>query len=99
MEATVILKQFLEKIEHDPRIRTTHIAVYMALYRHWIQSDHPAFIRVKSKQLMPQAKVSSSATWHSAIRALDEYGYILYQPNFNRMSCSKVMMQGFSTAP
>ena len=98
MEATDILKQFLEKIEHDPRIRTTHIAVYMALYQQWVLSNHPAFISVKSKQLMPLAKVSSSATWHNAIRSLDEYGYIRYRPNFNRMSCSKVMMLDFSAA-
>ncbi|NRF41096.1 hypothetical protein [Pedobacter foliorum] len=94
METAAILKQFLEKVKDDPRIRTTHIAVYMALYQHWIEGNCPTFILVKSQQLMPLAKVSSSATWHSAIRALDEYGYICYQPSFNRMTSSKVMMLG-----
>ncbi|ETZ24151.1 hypothetical protein N824_16560 [Pedobacter sp. V48] len=89
----------MEKIEHDPRIRATHIAVYMALYQQWVLGNKPVFIGIKSKQLMPQAKVSSSATWRNAIRALDEYGYIRYQPNFNRMSCSKVMILDFSSAP
>ena len=86
------LRQFLDGITHDHRIRPTHIAVYMALYQHWIQNNFPVFLLVKSRELMPLAKVSSSATWHSAIRELDAYGYICYMPNFNKMSNSKVML-------
>lgn len=92
MEKLKPLADFLEKIERDSRIRTTHIAVYITLYQNWITNDCPEQILVSSKLLMPLAKISSNATWHKAIRGLHEYGYIKYCPTFNKMDKSKAII-------
>ena len=92
MEKLKPLEDFLEKIDSDSRIRMTHIAVYVTLYQNWIANDCPEQILVSSKLMMPLAKISSSATWHRAIRGLHEYGYIKYCPTFNKMKSSEVYL-------
>ncbi|MES2457573.1 MAG: hypothetical protein V4594_18595 [Bacteroidota bacterium] len=86
------LLQFLEHMQTDPRIRTTHIAAYMALYQLWLTQGCPECLEVKGKVHMHLAKISSSATWHRAIRFLNEFGYILYCPTFNKMASTVVYM-------
>lgn len=90
MNALTALKLFLNRVENDPRIRSTHISAYMALYQEWLSKGCPPTFDVTRHKLMALAKISSSATWHRAIRALDEYGYINYTPTFNKMKKSTV---------
>ena len=92
MEKLKPLEDFLERIENDSRIRMTHIAVYITLYQNWITNDCPEQILVTSKIMMQLAKISSSATWHRAIKGLHEYGYIEYKPTFNKMEKSKAII-------
>jgi hypothetical protein len=92
MEPIKPLAQFLKKMQSDPRIRTTHIAAYMALYQLWLNQGCPESIEIKGKQVMHLAKISSSATWHRAVRFLSTYGYILYRPTFNKMASTIVQI-------
>jgi len=39
---------------------------------------------------MELAKISGVATYHKTIRELHEYGYIKYQPSYNRFSRSRI---------
>lgn len=91
--ALELLERFLINIERDSRIRAIHIAAYLALYRQWLTKGCPPSFDISAKQLMELAKISSCATWHSAIRGLDNYGYISYVPSFNKMISSKVSFQ------
>ena len=95
MEAINPLHHFLKAINNDHRVNTKHIAVYMTLYKLWLEKKCSNPIEIVSHKVMKAAKISSSSTWHKTIRSLDEYGYIRYEPTFNRMRCSKVYLIDF----
>lgn len=92
MQSLKPLSDFMTRIEKDPRIRVTHMAVYMALYQHWILNECDGPVVFVGRDMMFASKISSSVTYHKAIRALNEYGYIRYEPSFNRKGGSKVFM-------
>jgi len=81
---------FLSGIERDPRIRSTHVSLYMALFQQWVKNKGENPIPIVSQDLMFTAKISSSATYHKTLRGLHEYGYINYNPSFNKMKRSTV---------
>lgn len=84
------LSSFLEAVSHDPRISSTHIGVYAALlhFRNKYCLDDP--IKVFSHQIMPLARISSAATYFKCVKALDEYGYLRYEPSYKNKEGSKI---------
>jgi hypothetical protein len=42
---------------------------------------------------MKLAKISGVATYHKSIRELDEYGYIRYEPSYNRYKRSVIYLK------
>ena len=92
MQQLKLLSNFFIAIEKDPRISITHIGVYAALCQHWKEQDglHP--MEVFSHQIMRIAKISSAVTYHKSIKELNAYGYIKYEPSFNKHQGSKVYL-------
>ena len=90
MEFLKPLSDFFSAIEDDPRISITHIGIYAALLQYWSehQSENP--VQVFSYQIMRIAKLSSAITYHKRVKELSEYGYIKYEPSFNRKKGSKI---------
>nr|WP_294897206.1 hypothetical protein [uncultured Pedobacter sp.] len=86
------LRNFLEGIKDDKRIRTTHSAVFLTLYGLWLENDGQNPIPVKKKEAMAKAKIISQMTWHRTIIELNEYGYVDYQPTYNRTRVSTVSL-------
>lgn len=86
------LRTFLKGIDPDPRIRPIHISVYLSLYRLWLNQHGENPIFIISYEVMGKAKISGSATWHRTIRDLHDFGYIRYEPTFNRTKKSKVYL-------
>jgi len=86
------LSDFFSAIAHDPRISVTHIALYMALYQCWIKEGGTGPVAAFSHEIMPIAKIASSATYHRVLRELDEYGYLTYEPSFHRLRRSRVYL-------
>ena len=93
MIAQETLTKFLGGIEKDPRIRITHIAVYIILFHQWIDGGCAKSIEIVSAEMMEKSKISSTATYHRVIRALHEYGYIRYFPSYNNKKKSKVSLE------
>lgn len=90
MDELYYISDFFEAIETDARISITHIGVYAALLRYRIQNDFTNPIQVFSHEIMSIAKLSSAITYHKCVRQLSEYGYIRYEPSFNRTKGSKI---------
>lgn len=90
MEKLNDLSNFFEAIGSDARISITHIGIYAALLQYRIQNDFTNPIQVFSHEIMSIAKLSSAITYHKCVRELSEYGYIRYEPSFNRMKGSKI---------
>ncbi|PZX51501.1 hypothetical protein LV84_03658 [Algoriphagus ratkowskyi] len=84
------LEEFMAGIEQDPRICLSHIGVFSVLLHSREEHGGVEPFPIHREQIMKTAKISSTATYFKIIRQLHEYGYIFYQPTFNRMSQSKV---------
>ena len=90
MDRIKYLSDFFEAIQSDARISITHIGVYAALLEYRIQHDFINPIEVFSHEIMCIAKVSSAMTYHKCVKELSEYGYIKYEPSFNKKKGSKI---------
>ncbi|MFX1707256.1 hypothetical protein PV783_25025 [Chitinophaga sp. CC14] len=65
----------------------------MALFYLWSKQQFKGFLSVYSWQIMPMAKISTSATYFMVIRQLDEYGYLQYKPSYYRKRASQVNLE------
>ena len=90
MDRLYYLSDFFEAIGTDARISITHIGIYVALLQYRIQNGFANPIQVFSHEILSIAKLSSAITYHKCVRELSEYGYIRYEPSFNRMKGSKI---------
>jgi hypothetical protein len=84
------LSDFFQAIQHDGRISITHIGIYAALLQYRIDNGFNNPIHAFSYQIMRIAKLSSTITYLKCIRDLSEYGYIKYEPSFNRKKGSRI---------
>lgn len=87
------LSDFFQAIQHDGRISITHIGIYAALLQYRIDNGFNNPIQVFSYQIMRIAKLSSSITYLKSVRDLSDYGYIKYEPSFNRKKGSRIYFQ------
>jgi replication initiation and membrane attachment protein DnaB len=86
------LTSFYEAIRDDPRIGTTHISLYMALFQLYNMNGFKNPININRRQVMAIAKISGLATFHKCIKHLDEFGYIQYLPSYDSMVGSVVYL-------
>lgn len=85
-----LLYSFLSAVEHDPRITTAHISVYVSLWKKWKDSGINEPLSFFRSELAGLCKISSYNTFHRAVRQLHEYGYIKYVPSYNHFLGSLV---------
>lgn len=84
------LFNFLKSCRSDPYVGAIHIALYMAIFRKWMESGCEEPIPLGSKELMVEAKIYSSITYYRALRQLHNSGYIVYVPSYNKMKSSEI---------
>lgn len=94
MDKFCYLLNFFEAIENDARISITHIGVFAALLQYYAQNGSANPIHAFSYNIMRVAKISSAITYHKCIRDLSAYGYIKYEPSFNRKKGSRIYLPG-----
>ena len=94
MEQVKQLSGFYEAIADDPRIGTTHISLYMALFQYWNLNSFENPISITRQEVMVLAKISGNATYHKCMKDLVECGYIDYVPSFNPVLRSLVWVRG-----
>jgi hypothetical protein len=86
------LTSFFSAIKEDPRIGTTHISLYMALFQFYNLNRFQNPVKITRAVVMETAKISGLATYHKCMRDLVEFGYIQYQPSFNPSISSQVCL-------
>ena len=86
------LTNFYEAIRDDPRISTTHISLYMALFQLYNLNGLKNPVNICRKRVMEVAKISGVATFHKCIKHLDEFGYIRYAPCYDPRVRSEVYL-------
>ncbi len=80
-------------VRSDPRVNTAHISLYVTLCMLWEERNFEQPFSVYSHEVMPVCKISSSSTFHKTIRELNAFGYIGYEPSFNRFEGSLVLFK------
>lgn len=93
MNATDILPEvnaFFYNIIEDNRISPVHISLFMAIIQFWKENENKNPICVFSHDLMKLAKISGIATYHKHIKQLEEYGFIKYEPSYDRFAGSSI---------
>jgi hypothetical protein len=96
MERLNDLSDFFGAIQSDARISITHIGIYAALLQYRIENGWANPVQAFSHEIMNLAKLSSAITYHKCVRQLSEYGYIRYEPSFNRKKGSKIYFRDTS---
>ena len=86
------LTSFFCSIRDDSRISPVHISLFMAIIQFWKDNDYKSPVSVFGHELMNLAKISGVATYHRCIRQLEEYGYIEYEPSFDRFVGSLIYL-------
>lgn len=85
-------KDFMEAIQNDGRIGATHIAIYAAIWLFWLECDKPESILVYARQIMPKAKIRASSTYYGCLMDLRCFGYLQYEPSYNRNKPSRISL-------
>jgi hypothetical protein len=88
---TTLAKAFIT-LSRDERVQVKHISNYIALLYLWVQHNYGNQFPITRREVMKLAHVSSSGTYHKAIKQLQEFGYIHYVPSYNRFSGSQIVL-------
>lgn len=83
MPVSDFLYGFMDLVGDDPRIGPAHISLYLAVLHFYRKQDRQNPICVFARDLMKQAKIASSRTYHTCLRDLREGGYLGYIPSCN----------------
>ncbi|SEJ53055.1 hypothetical protein SAMN05216327_11249 [Dyadobacter sp. SG02] len=95
MQLSKQIESFLDKAHSDPRIGTTHIALYLSILNMWYQSSGRLY--VYNRQVMRVAKISSSSTYSKLLRDLTEGGYVAFEPSYYKRTPSNLKIIDFAS--
>lgn len=90
-----MIQEFMDAVLEDPRITTSHIALYVALWRKAIEKGdiNPGYalqVVVFRREMKQLCKISSGRTYFKVLQELSEFGYIEYEPSFSKNKGSRV---------
>ena len=86
------IAQFMDQAKGDPRIGPLHISLYVAIYSCWIRQGGGQVVEVSAKELKDLAKISGGTPFYRRLKQLHKYGYLVYEPSFNPVVRSRVML-------
>lgn len=93
MEKFQPLIDFFEVIKDDPRMRVTHISIYLALLKQWHVNGDQNPVLVERQELMSMAKINARQTYYKHMRDLHVFGYIRYYPSYIPYEASSVYLK------
>lgn len=81
---------FFQKIKFDQRLTLGHIGLFNCLLAMYIESEFREPLEVYSHQVMAVAKISNPTTYYKYLHYLQDYGYLIYRPSFNKNKPSSI---------
>ena len=91
MDVAMHLDRFFRDISVDARVTVTHISVYAAILQS-LRRLGTDYLLMFGFELMQVAKISSGKTYYKAVRELNEFGYINYEPSFKKNKPSRISL-------
>jgi hypothetical protein len=84
------LNAFFSLVKNDPRLSTTHVSLYLALFHYWNFHHFQNPISIYRENLMQISKIGSKNTYHRCIKQLHEAEYIYYHPSSSRFGLVRI---------
>jgi hypothetical protein len=85
-----MLEEFMKRVEHDPRIMTAHISIYISLWTLCKSRGSAKKVLFFSREVKSMCKISSYRTFCQRLKELHSFHYINYEPSFNPFEGSRV---------
>ena len=79
----------------DDRLSPWHISLYYALFHTWNFNQFSDEFQIIREVIMSESKIGSANTYTKCLKELHTWGYIIYNPSFNRFKSSKVSIITF----
>jgi len=93
------LTGFFDRVAIEDRMNPSHISLYMALFQFWNLNRFASPISISREEMMRQSKIRSTATYHKAMKDLDQFGLIRYKPSRNPFRRSEVDLINLGQEP
>lgn len=84
-----------QRMDANSRIRSTHISLYLALFRMWNRNRFINPVIISRREIMNMSKIGSPNTYIRVLKDLQRFGFILYHPSFDPVKGSKVELISF----
>lgn len=81
---------FFQKIKFDQCLTLGHIGLFNCLLAMFIENGFKQPLEVYSHQVMEVAKISNPTTYYKYLHYLQDYGYLIYRPSFNKNKPSSI---------
>ncbi|KAA0993420.1 hypothetical protein [Dyadobacter aurulentus] len=91
MDTASHLDRFFKDISVDARVTVTHISIYAAILQS-LRKCGTKYLSMFGFELMQVVKISSGKTYYKAVRELNEFGYICYEPSFKKNRPSRISL-------
>ncbi len=92
------MNAWYEKVFEDQRLKSTHIALYVALFQCWNLHRFNNPFSIFRTEVMQLSKIGSANTYTKCIKELDAWDYIQYMPSKNPLAGSKIHMYNFDNS-
>ncbi len=86
------LTTYLHKIVSDKRLKPVHFSLTLAICDTWIKCNFEQPFRVSRSELMRASRIRSYATYHKAIKELQQSGFLKYTPSYHPVKASTVYL-------
>lgn len=81
MQTSRRLSAFLDSIQNDPHIGSTHISLFVVLLEASSNVGFQNPLLFSRKEIIQRAKIRSRETRNKCLKDLQAGGYILYEPS------------------
>ena len=81
-----------EMLLAQPTSRPHHFSLYWALFRQWNAERFPAALQVQRRELMQTARIGSRDTYTAALRDLETWGLLGYQPTHDSTQGTRILL-------
>lgn len=83
IEPKEIWIELIQRINADPRLKLTHIALLFAIISLGMDRKEARVISVSRRVLMTRSRIKSTSTYHSSLKDLVTFQYFTYLPSFD----------------
>ena len=90
------LTEAFKMLDAEDQIKPIHIAVYMALFRHWNRNRFKNPIGIIREDIMEKSKIYSITTYYKSIKDLQKLGFLSYKPSYNPYTGTSILMTVFT---